>query len=131
MTRTMRTLILRADAIPLALFGLFGITMDLLGYLAGIGAWQDLFLHNPLAVGVVEAHGLAMIIAILLIRHAAADKTRMWHITALSVHLLLGSCNLLFWQVFIHVNNLPLGIVTTVYHFLFVIANGAVLLMSD
>jgi hypothetical protein len=130
MTHTMRTLILRADAIPLALFGLFGMTMDLLGYFAGIGAWKDAFLNNPLAVGAVEAHGLAMIIAVLLLRHAAAQGTRMWHVTALAVHLLLGISNLLFWQIFISVNMMPLGIVTTAYHFLFVIANGAALFLS-
>lgn len=130
MTHTMRTFILRMDAIPLALFGLFGLTMDLLGYFAGIGAWKDAFLNNPLVIGVVEAHGLAIIIAILLLRYGAAHETFMWHGVAVAVHLLLGLCNLLFWQGFINVNMVPLGIVATAYHFLFVIANGVAIFSS-
>ena len=129
MTQAMRTLILRADAIPLAIFGLFGLVMDLLGYFAGVGAWKDLFLHNPLAVGVVEAHGLAMILALVLIRHATATDTRQWHWAAMALHLLLGVCNLIFWQAFINVDGLLLGIVTTLYHFAFVSANGAALFL--
>lgn len=130
MTHTMRTLILRTDAILLALFGLFGLVMDLLGYFAGLGAWKVVFLHNPLAVGAVEAHGLALIVAVLLIRHAPANDTVIWHLTALAVHLLLGLCNLLFWQVFINVGLLPLGIVATLYHFIFVIANGLAVFLA-
>lgn len=129
MTHTMRTLILRADAIPLALFGLFGLAMDLLGYFAGVGAWKALFWHNPLAVGIVEAHGLAIILALVLLRHAPVADTRQWHLVALGLHLLLGTCNLIFWQVFVNVDGLPLGIVTTLYHFVFVIANGAALFL--
>ncbi|MCG8351562.1 MAG: hypothetical protein MI924_27665 [Chloroflexales bacterium] len=130
MTHSMRTLILRADAIPLAFFGLSGITMDLLGYFAGIGAWKDVFLNNPLAIGAVEAHGLAIIIAVLLIRHAAAQDTTTWHVTAVAVHLLLGICNLVFWQVFIDVAIAPIGVVATAYHFVFIIANGAALFLT-
>jgi hypothetical protein len=129
MTHSIRTLILRADALPLALFGLFGISMDLLGYFAGIGAWKEVFFHNPLTIGVVEAHGLAMIMALLLLRHAAVKETTLWHGTALAVHLLLGVSNLIFWQVFIRVDAVPLGMVATVYHFVFVIANGLAILL--
>ncbi|MEZ4863823.1 MAG: hypothetical protein R3C14_21045 [Caldilineaceae bacterium] len=124
MNHTTRTLILCTDAILLTLFG---IVMDLLGYFAGMGAWGTLFWQNPLAVGVVEAHGLALIVAVLLLRHATAHATMGWHLTAVITHLLLGVCNLLFWQVFITVNLLPLGVVATLYHFTFVIANGAVI----
>jgi hypothetical protein len=130
MTHFIRTLILRADAITLALFGLFGITMDLLGYFAGIGAWKNLFFNNPLAVGAVEAHGLAIVIAVLLIRRATASDTIVWHLTAGAVHLLLGICNGVFWQVFTNTNMVPLGIVATAYHFVFVLANSAVVALS-
>ena len=129
MTHSMRTLILRTDAIPLMLFGLSGITLDLLGYFAGIGVWSEVLFNNPLAIGAVEAHGLAIIIAVLLLRHAAAEDTRVWHVTAGAVHLLLGICNLVFWQVFINVGIVPVGIVATTYHFVFVIANGAALFL--
>lgn len=125
MTHSIRTFILRADALTLGLFGLFGLTTDLLSYFAGKGAWKDVLFHNPLAVGAVEAHGLAIVLAVLLLRHAAANDTVPWHFTAVSAHLLLGTCNLVFWQIFVHVNVVPLGIVATAYHFVFVITNGA------
>ncbi|MEM8533927.1 MAG: hypothetical protein AAGF95_23990 [Chloroflexota bacterium] len=129
MTHSMRTLILRTDAIPLVLFGLSGITLDLLGYFAGIGVWSEVLFNNPLAIGAVEAHGLAITIAVLLLRHATAEDTRVWHVTAVAVHLLLGICNLVFCQVFINVGIVPVGIVATTYHFVFVIANGAALFL--
>jgi hypothetical protein len=125
MTYSIRTLILRADAATLAFFGLFGIVTDLLSYFAAIGVWKGVLFHNPLAVGAVEAHGLAIIIAALLIQRAAANDQGVWHLTAVTTHLLLGICNLVFWQVFIHANVVPLGIVATAYHFVFVIANSA------
>lgn len=129
MTHSMRILILRADAIPLVLFGLSGITLDLLGYFAGIGVWSDIFFNNPLAIGAVEAHGLAIIIAVLLLRYATIEDTRVWHVTAVAVHLLLGICNLVFWQVFINAGIVPIGIVATTYHFVFIAANGVALFL--
>ena len=130
MTHSVRTLILRTDAILLTSFGLFGITMDLLGHFAGVGAWKRVFLNNPLAVGAVEAHGLAILPAVLLIRQAAAKDNLVWHLTAVAAHLLLGICNLVFWQVFILVNVVQLGIVATTYHFVFVIANSAAVFLG-
>ncbi len=130
MTYPIRILILRADALTLGMFGLFGLTTDLLSYFAGRGAWKDMFFHNPLAVGVVEAHGLAIIIAVLLIRQAAANDQFVWHLTAMAVHLLLGICNLVFWQVFISANVVPLGIVASAYHFVFVITNSTAILLA-
>jgi hypothetical protein len=129
MTDSTRTLLLRADAILLALFGLFGLVMDLLSYFAGSGVWKGTLFNNPLAVGAVEAHGLAIIGAVLLIRQAAIADQVVWHLTAVTTHLLLGICNLVFWQVFIHANVLPLGIAATVYHFVFVIANSVAVSM--
>lgn len=129
MTQAMRRLVLRADAIPLALFGIFGLLMDLLGYFAGTGAWQTLFLDNPLAIGVVEAHGLAIILACLMLFYSAAPDTRLWHGTAVAIHLLLGVCNVIFWQAFLAVDGVPLGIVATAYHFTFVMANGVALVL--
>ena len=125
MTHSTRTLLLRTDAVLLALFGLFGFAMDLLGYFAGIGAWKGIFFNDPLAIGVVEAHGLAIVIAILLLRQAPTNDQVVWHLTAMTVHLLLGICNLVFWQVFINSSAVSLGIAATTYHFLYLIANSA------
>jgi len=127
MTQSRRSLILRADAVLLALFGVFGLAMDLLGYFAGIGAWKDAFLNNPLAVGAVEAHGLATILAMVLLGQASATDTMRWHWTAIALHGLLAMSNLVFWKAFIDVGLMPLGVVATTYHALCVLANGAAL----
>jgi hypothetical protein len=69
-------------------------------------------------VGFVEAHGLAVIIGVLLWR---AQPLRSWHLTAAAVHILLGVSNLVFWQIFVAANLLSLGYVSTCFHFLFVV----------
>ncbi len=69
------------------------------------------------AIGFVEAHGLAFIIGVLLWR---AEPVRLWHLTAAAVHVLLGTCNLVFWQIFITADALLMGYVTTSLHWTFV-----------
>ncbi len=70
------------------------------------------------AIGFVEAHGLALIIGVLLWR---APPQRVWHLTATAVHVLLGTANLAFWQLFVASDMLMVGYVTTVLHGLFAI----------
>jgi hypothetical protein len=71
----------------------------------------------PLAgIGFIEAHGLALIMGVLLWR---AEPTRTWHVTAAAVHILLGTANLLFWQIFSVAGALIAGYVTTSLHWLF------------
>jgi hypothetical protein len=113
-------LLLWADALSLGAFGTFGLTMDLLSYFAGIGAWQNQFLNNPLAVGVVEAHGLAIIVSVLLFRYASALDRRTGHGLGIMAHILMGTANLIFWQLFLTTNQLALGYITTSYHWIFV-----------
>ena len=67
-------------------------------------------------IGFIEAHGLALIIAILLWR---AAPLRSWHLTAFAVHILLGTANLVFWQFFIVSDTLLAGYVTTSLHWVF------------
>jgi hypothetical protein len=105
--------------------------MDLLSYFAGIGAWQNQFLNNPLAVGVVEAHGLAIIIAILLFRYASAADRRTGHWLGMMAHSLMGTANLIFWQVFLNANQLPIGYITTSYHWIFVAVHLLILMRAE
>ena len=56
---------------------------------------------------------MAFIIGILLWR---AEPARLWHLTAAAVHLLLGTSNLVFWQIFVAADALWGGYVTTSLH---------------
>ena len=119
MTDQTRRLILRANAIFLILFGGSGFILDLKAHFTGTGAQAVLTSTAPhTMVGFVEAHGLAVIIGVLLWR---AQPSRAWHLTGAAVHVLLGSCNLIFWQIFVAANILPLGYVSTGFHWLFVL----------
>ena len=60
---------------------------------------------------------LALIIGVLLWR---AEPLRLWHLTAAAVHVLLGTSNLVFWQIFIAADALLMGYVTTSLHWTFV-----------
>jgi len=114
MTDTARRRILRIDALLLGLFAGTGLLLDLRAYLTGLGIQSVLMANAPQsAIGLVEAHGLAVIVGFLLWR---AQPSRMWHLTAATVHVLLGTSNLLFWQIVA----LPLGYISTGFHWLFV-----------
>jgi hypothetical protein len=66
-----------------------------------------------------------MILAVLLWR---AKLERSAHFTATAVVALLGTANLAFWQVFIAMDALVMGYVTTALHWTFVALNlGAAL----
>ena len=127
MTQLIRSRILRVDAILLFMFGIFGLAEDLSSYLVGTFVLEDALLNNPLAVGFVEAHGLALIMAVLFFINASANDTKQWHITAMTLHLFLGICNLFFWQGFINLNIVRVGVVATIFQFVFVIAHGVTL----
>lgn len=119
MTNATRRWILRANVLFLILFGGSGFLFDLRGYFFGKGAQSILFASAPhTAIGFVEAHGLAVIIGVLLWR---AQPSRFWHFTAAAVHVLLGASNLVFWQIFVAASVLPLGYISTGFHCLFVV----------
>ena len=77
------------------------------------------------AVGFVEAHGLALILAVLLWR---ATSRRSWHLTALSVEGLLAFANIARWQYFVVSNALTGGYVVTVLHLAFAAAHAVAVL---
>jgi hypothetical protein len=114
MTLATRTLILRANAIFLLIASTGGFITDIAGSFFGRGVEAAILNDAPGAgIGLLEAHGLAFIIGVLLWR---AAPLRSWHFTAAAVHLLLGSANLAFWQFFIISDALVVGIVTTSVH---------------
>jgi hypothetical protein len=119
MTATVRRLILRANALYIGLAGLGGLLFDIRGVLYGLGPQGRLLAQAPHAgIGFVEAHGLAVILAVLLWRAAPA---RSWHLTAVAMEVLLGMSNLAFWDMFVATDALTVGYVTTGLHWIFVV----------
>src|SRR5262245_17124511 len=121
MTTTIRQLILRANALYIGVAGFAGVIFDIRGVLYGLGPQGRALANAPYAgIGFVEAHGLAVILAVLLWR---ARPDRSAHFTALAVVALLGTANLAFWQVFIAMDALVMGYVTTALHWTFAALN--------
>jgi len=120
MTWTTRRAILRANALYIGVAGFAGMLFDIRGVLFGLGPQGRVLAQAPYAgISFVEAHGLAVILAVLLWR---AFPTRSWHVTAMAMEILLGTSNLAFWQMFVATDALAVGYVTTALHWLFVAA---------
>jgi hypothetical protein len=118
MTAAMRRFILRADAAFLLPAAAGGLVADILGSFFDRGPQRLILRDAPGAgIGFIEAHGLALILAVLLWR---AAPVRSWHVAAASIHVLLGTANLAFWQFFVAADVLVVGYVTTALHGLFV-----------
>jgi len=123
MTTTVRQLILRANALYIGIAGCAGMIFDIRGVLYGLGPQGRALADAPYAgIGFVEAHGLAVILAVVLWR---ARPERAAHLTALAVVALLGTANLAFWQAFVAMDALTMGYVTTALHWTFAALNLA------
>lgn len=128
MTHVFRVALLRANAVFLIVAATGGVASDLLGSFMGIGPQATILGQVPnAAIGFVEAHGLALIFGYLLWQ---AGTTRLWHGTSCAVHFLLGTSNLVFWPMFEAAGMLAVGYVTTAFHALFAVAQGAAWLLS-
>ena len=120
MTAANRQRILRANALFIGIAGCAGLVFDIRGVLYGLGPQGRVLEHAPYAgISFVEAHGLAVILAVLLWR---AVPSRAWHLTAMAIEILLGTSNIAFWQMFVATDALAVGYVTTGLHWLFVAA---------
>ena len=119
MSIAVRNVILRANAAFLLAASTGGFASDVRGIFLGVGPVARVVAEAPHAgIGFIEAHGLAFILGILMWR---AEPSRAWHLTAAAIHTLLGSANLIFWQLFIASDMLMVGYVTTALHGLFVL----------
>jgi hypothetical protein len=119
MSSTVRTNLLRANAVFLLVASNAGLVIDIAGSFFGKGPEAAILQSAPGAgIGFIEAHGLALIIGVLLWR---AAPVRSWHLTAAAVHLLLGIANLAFWPFFGAADVLAVGYITTALHGTFVV----------
>ena len=117
MKTSLRTLILRANAIYLIVASILGTGMDIAGIYFGVGPEARVIADAPFAgLGFLEAHGLAFILGWVIWR---LPVVRAAHMVAFAVVALLGSCNLLFWEMFVATDSLAVGYLATSGHWLF------------
>jgi len=120
--------VMRANALYLGAAAFGGVHADVLGAAFGLGPLASVFAAAPhAAIGMLEAHGLALIVAVLFWRAAPAPQ---WHGAALAVHMLLGGANLAFWPLFAAADMVGVGVVTTVLHGVFALLQAYALYES-
>jgi len=115
--------VLKLNGLFLMLIGSVQIIFELLSHFMGAGPLASRFLESPYTLGFFEAHGLAVLMGILLWR-AAANPQKFWHQFAVTIHILLGGANLLFWNSFIQLDFVAPGIVATVFHGIFIVTQA-------
>ena len=120
----MRRIVLRVDAVFLTVAGVFGLVSDLQSYTSGSGPFARTFYQNPTVIGVVEAHGLAILTAGTLWFLATHHTGRFGHWVAIFAHAVMGGSNVVWFEVFTRVQAETQGIAVTVVHFAFVVANA-------
>ena len=126
----MRKATLRADAIFLAVAGVFGLTSDLLSYVSGGGPFGAMFYQNPTVIGVVEAHALAILTAATLWYYSQSPFGAFGNWVGLSAHLVLGGSNVIWFEVFRRTQAEPQGVAVTLVHFLFAGLNALLIIRS-
>lgn len=112
-----QTLLLANGAI-LAIVASASVLFDVAGHFFGLGPFA-IYEGNFDSIAFVEAHGLALIVAVLLLIHRDWPTAR-WNWVAAATHALLGSANLMFWPIFAANSSLTLGYLTTAMHLVFV-----------
>lgn len=112
--------LLLVNGVVLGATALVAGLLDLAGAFLAIGPFGPVLSGNTAAIGLFEAHGLALIGAVLLIANRNADgPTFNW--AGAAIHLLLGGANLLFWPLFAANGLLAMGFLTTIMHGLFLV----------
>jgi hypothetical protein len=109
--------------------GLAGMVFDFRGAFFGLGPQGRVLAQAPdAAIGFVEAHGLAVILAVILWR-ARPSRSLNW--VGMAIGLLLGGSNLIFWRLFVNTDALAMGYVTTSLHGLFAVLHFVLAATSE
>jgi hypothetical protein len=123
MTLQTRSKILRLNGLYLMLSAVSGAIMDIRGIFFGAGPEAIVVRQAPYSgIGLLEAHCLAFIVGLILWR---AETVRFSHLIGGTAVAVLGTCNLVFWQIFVAVGNLTMGYFFTSLHWLFAILQFA------
>ena len=113
-------IIISIDAYFLIVAGALAGFFDMLSYITGKGVWRLTFYKNPLAIGFFEAHMLAIIIGLFLLRMCQKQDWVFAMRMALVIHLILGVSNIIWFEGFSMVNAEIGGLIATIIHFVFV-----------
>jgi hypothetical protein len=127
--RSMRKTILIANGCFLALVGGTQLIFELVSDISGISLFERPFASSQPTIGFLEAHGLALLIGLLLIFAASIEPKRFWQGFAACVQLLLGGANLLIWSSFVGWGYTPAGAIVTIAHVLLILTNLACLIL--
>ena len=120
----MRRIVLRVDAVFLTVAGVFGLVSDLRSYGSGTGPFGQTFFQNPTVIGVVEAHGLAVLTAGTLWFLATHDTKRFGRWVAVIAHAIMAVSNIVWFDVFRRVQAETQGVAVTVAHLGFIGVNA-------
>src|SRR5262245_52125644 len=81
---------LRLDGGFLILAGTAAMLAETVGHFFGVGPLAQ-SMNSPHTIGGFEAHGLAIIIGVLLVHAVKLVDRQLWHALGISIHLLLGT----------------------------------------
>ena len=112
----MRRFVLYVNGAFLAIMGGLFAVFDLLSYRLDGGPLGQLYYNDPMTVGLFEAHGLAFILGLLLLRAARSEPNAVWHGVGAAIHMVLGTSNLIFWSLFLIWDVVTAEIVVTSIH---------------
>lgn len=119
----MKKTVLKIDGFFLIIMGsLAGIT-DLVAYFAGKGPFGKIYYQNSIAIGGFEAHCLAVIAGTILVAKSKSTDAVFFNKIAACIHAALGISNLIWFDVFLETNTIPMGYITTLAHCVFVLFN--------
>ncbi len=129
--RKQNSTLMLINGLVLGFIAVLQFGFDFTSYYFAVGPMGPALHANLDAIGYAEAHGLAAIFAVLFVirRH---DGFAGWHAVACGLHILLGTCNIIFWPVFLSSNVATVGgVLATVMHIAFAAAQFWVLVTSN
>jgi hypothetical protein len=122
-SRTLRLLILRANAVWLGAIALASLALDIAAIFFGRGATAEILAAAPHAgAAFLGNHALAAILAALFWRARARLDL---HFAGAAAMAVLGTCNLLFWSIYAAMGAHAMGYATTSVHWLLACAQLA------
>jgi hypothetical protein len=110
--------LLLVNGVVLAVVAGLQSVFDLAGHFLDLGPTAGALYQNPDTIGYFEAHALALVIAILMLANHKAEATT-WHWVAAAFHAMAGGANLMFWSSFTNYGLVPIGVVATAMHAVF------------
>jgi hypothetical protein len=105
----------------LALAGSVQLILEGVGHFGQLGPYATSFGNSPYTIGFIEAHGLAILVGLLLLRAGRMGPTVQDAWLGMAVALLLGGANLLFWPSFVTFQMIVPGVVATLLHLAFLV----------